>query len=43
MDLSTFEEYLKQGSDLSEAVRQRIVERAERAFQKLAEEEAKHD
>ena len=43
MDLSTFEEYLKQGSDLSEAVRQSIVERAEKAFQELAEEEAKHD
>jgi len=43
MDLSTFEEYLKQGSDLSEAVRQSIVERAEKAFQELAEEEARHE
>ena len=43
MDLSTFEEYLKKGGDLSEAVRQSIVERAEKAFADLAEEEAKHD
>lgn len=43
MDYSTFEEYLKQGSELSEAVRQRVVERAEKAFRDLAEEEAKHD
>ena len=43
MDLSAFEEYLKQGSDLSEAVRQSIVERAEKAFQELAEEEARHE
>jgi len=43
MDYSTFEEYLKKGSELSEAVRQRVVERAEKAFRDLAEEEAKHD
>jgi len=43
MDLSAFEDYLKQGSELSEAVRQRVVERAEKAFQDLAEEEARHD
>jgi hypothetical protein len=43
MDLSAFEEYLKQGSQLSEAVRQRVVERAEKAFQDLAEEEARHE
>ena len=43
MDLSTFEDYLKQSSELSEAVRQRVVERAEKAFRDLAEEEAKHD
>lgn len=43
MDLSTFEEYLKQGSNLSEAVRQSIVERAEKAFEDLAKEEARHE
>lgn len=40
MDLSTFEEYLKRGAELSEAVRQRVVERAEKAFADLAREEA---
>lgn len=43
MDLSAFEEYLKQGSNLSEAVRQSIVERAEKAFEDLAKEEAMHE
>jgi hypothetical protein len=43
MDLSAFKEALNQSSDLSEAVRQSIVERAEKAFQELAEEEARHD
>ena len=43
MDLSAFEGYLKQGSQLSEAVRQRVVERAEKAFLDLAEEEARHE
>ena len=43
MDLRAFEGYLKQGSQLSEAVRQRVVERAEKAFQDLAEEEARHE
>jgi hypothetical protein len=43
MDLSAFEDYLKRGSQLSEAVRQRVVERAEKAFKDLAEEEARHD
>jgi hypothetical protein len=43
MDLSTFEEMLKQGSELSEAVRQRVVERAEKAFEDLAKEEARHE
>ena len=43
MDLSIFEEQLKRGAQLSEAVRERIVERAEKAFEELAKEEAKHD
>ncbi len=42
MDFSTFEDYLKRGSELSEEVRQRVVERAEKAFEDLAAEEAKH-
>ena len=43
MDLSAFEDSLKQGSQLSEAVRERVVQRAEKAFQDLAEEEARHE
>ena len=43
MDLSTFENYMKQARQLSEAVRQRVVEHAEKAFEDLAREEAMHD
>lgn len=43
MDLSAFEDYLQRGSDLSEAVRQRVVDRAEKAFADLSREEAMHD
>ncbi len=43
MDLSAFEDYLKRGSQLSEAARERVVQRAEKAFKELAEEEARHE
>ncbi len=40
MDLSTFENYLSRAQELSQAVRQRVVQNAERAFDELAREEA---
>lgn len=43
MDLSVFEDILKQGAELSEAVRQKVVDRAEKAFEDLAKEEARHE
>jgi len=43
MDLSTFENYMKQAQQLSEAVRQRVVQRAEKAFEDLAKEESLHE
>jgi len=43
MDLSTFENYMKNASQLSEAVRQRVVQHAEQAFADLAKEEAMHE
>jgi len=42
MDLSAFENYLDQAKDLSEAVRQRVIKNAEKAFADLAKEEALH-
>ncbi len=42
MDLSAFENYLDQAKDLSEAVRERVVQNAEKAFESLAREEALH-
>ena len=42
MDLSTFEEYLDKAQDLSEKVRERVVQNAQKAFEDLAAEEAKH-
>jgi hypothetical protein len=43
MDLSTFENYMNKARELSDAVRQRVVQHAEQAFEDLAKEEALHD
>ncbi len=43
MDLSTFENYMEKAQQLSEAVRQRVVQHAEKAFEDLAKEEAMHE
>jgi hypothetical protein len=43
MDLSTFENYMNQARELSEAVRQRVVQHAEKAFEDLAKEEERHN
>ena len=40
MELNTFENFMKQAQELSQAVRQRVVQNAERAFDELAREEA---
>lgn len=42
MDLTAFEDFLKKSQDLSESVRQRVVQNAEKAFEELAKEEAMH-
>ncbi len=43
MDLSAFENYLEKANELSEAVREKVVRNAEKAFESLAQEEALHD
>jgi len=43
MDLTTFENFMKNANQLSEAVRQRVVEHAEKAFEDLAKEESMHE
>lgn len=43
MDLSVFEDYLKRSAELSDAVRERVIEHAEKAFKDLEAEEAKHE
>lgn len=43
MDLDVFEDYLNKAKELSEAVRARVIEHAEKAFADLEAEEAKHE
>ena len=41
-DLNVFQDYLAQAEELSEQVRQKVIKNAEKAFQELASEEARH-
>lgn len=43
MDLSTFENYLSKAQDLSDKVRERVIQNAQKAFEDLAKEEAMHE
>ena len=43
MDLEMFKDYLKSSKVLSEAVRQRVIEHAEKAFRDLEKEETRHE
>ena len=43
LSLDIFEDYLKKAETLSDAVRNRVIEHAEKAFAELDKEEAKHE
>ncbi len=43
MDLNAFENFLDKANELSEAVREKVVQHAEKAFEDLSREEALHD
>jgi len=43
MNLRVFEDYVKNANDLSDTVRQQVIEHAEKAFTGLEAEEAKHE
>ncbi len=43
LDLSTFENHLEKARELSDLVRERVVRHAEKAFEELSAEEARHE
>ena len=43
MSLTAFEDYLSKSQELSEKARERVIQHAEKAFDDLAKEEAKHE